>query len=222
MQQRYYSTMDVPTGNPPQASSLSHKVMMVFAMAAAFVCGVNAIARVTSKVTHPASRSTTLVQVHQATRGIRPPVAQRTTLPPLEASKPDFEDQTPPRQMQKSTATLSPMDAATTAAALSFAAAGPAYADVGAVAGILGFLSSALNFYQLILFVRILMTWFPQLDTSSMPWRAIAAAGDPVLNGSRGLVPPIAGLDFGPTLVLLALNYVCSSFDDAVAAMSGY
>ena len=214
--------MDVPAVNT-QASSLPHKFMTVFAMAAAFVCGVSAVARVTSQVTRTTSASTTLVQVHQATRGIRPPVAQRTTLPPLAASRPEFEDEIPPRQVQKSTTTLSPMDAATTAAALSFAAAGPAYADAGAgVAGVLGLLSSALNFYQLILFVRILMTWFPQLDASTMPWRAIAAAGDPVLNGSRGLVPPIAGLDFGPTLVLLALNYVCSSFDDVVASMSGY
>jgi YggT family protein len=108
-------------------------------------------------------------------------------------------------------------------AAASLAAAGPALAAGALASGvgtILSLLLMFLNFYQFALFIRILLTWIPNVDMSSAPLQFLARITDPLLNGTRGLLPPIFGLDFGPTLVLIALNYITDSVQAAVNTMA--
>lgn len=225
-----YSIEVAPTAAPMPWST---KGVTLFSLVATAVCGVTAVARMSCHAPagsamdfcpRSAAAAPTLLHVHQAqAQSVRPQVQARARVPPVRAA-PQFDDEVQqPVEAARPTLQFSHATAAATAASLAMAA--PALADsgtTGAVVGILGLLSSVLNFYQLVLFIRIGMTWFPNLDTSTLPWNVIARAADPVLNGTRGLVPPIAGLDFGPTLVLLAFNYVTSSLDSSITQLTGF
>jgi YggT family protein len=52
----------------------------------------------------------------------------------------------------------------------------------------------------LLFLFRIVMTWYPQLDTSSFPYRWIVAPTEPFLAPSRRLIPPLGGVDITPIL----------------------
>jgi YggT family protein len=74
-----------------------------------------------------------------------------------------------------------------------------------------------LQVYWVILFARILLSWFP--PPRSGPARSIVElvydVTDPVLNLVRGLLPPIrmgmAGLDLSPILVFVAIYVIQAS-----------
>lgn len=62
-------------------------------------------------------------------------------------------------------------------------------------------------FYYLLLIIRILLTWFPNIDWYSQPFALIRALTDPFLNIFRGIIPPIGGvLDISPILAFIALQ----------------
>lgn len=69
-------------------------------------------------------------------------------------------------------------------------------------------LSSFINFYLLILTIRILLTWFPNVDWSSQPFAALSQITDPYLNIFRSLLPPMGGIDFSPILGFLLLSFI--------------
>ncbi|MFM1812079.1 MAG: hypothetical protein RLZZ336_1017 [Cyanobacteriota bacterium] len=68
-------------------------------------------------------------------------------------------------------------------------------------------LARTLEIYSLILLVRVLLSWFPNLDWGSNPVLAtVSSITDPYLNAFRGLIPPIGGLDLSAILAFLALQ----------------
>jgi YggT family protein len=68
-------------------------------------------------------------------------------------------------------------------------------------------LARTLEIYSLILLVRVLLSWFPNLDWGSNPILAtVSSITDPYLNAFRGLIPPIGGLDLSAILAFLALQ----------------
>jgi len=56
--------------------------------------------------------------------------------------------------------------------------------------------------------VRVLLTWFPNLDWSNPVLSSVSAITDPYLNIFRGLIPPIGGLDLSAIVAFLALQLV--------------
>ena len=74
------------------------------------------------------------------------------------------------------------------------------------------------NLYTALLFIRILLSWFPNIDWSSMPFSVLSQLTDPYLNLFRSIIPPLGGLDFSPILALLLLQVVQSALP-AVANM---
>ena len=53
--------------------------------------------------------------------------------------------------------------------------------------------------YLLLLFVRVLLTWFPNVNWMRQPWTMLRQVTDPYLNLFRNLIPPIMGqIDFTP------------------------
>lgn len=42
----------------------------------------------------------------------------------------------------------------------------------------------------------------------SEPFRFLRTITDPVLNGCRGIIPPISGIDVSPMLLFFGLNFV--------------
>ena len=56
--------------------------------------------------------------------------------------------------------------------------------------------------------MRVLLTWFPNLDWSNPVLSSVSAITDPYLNIFRGLIPPIGGLDLSAIVAFLALQLV--------------
>ena len=74
------------------------------------------------------------------------------------------------------------------------------------IATLLSVLSRTLEIYSLILLVRVLLSWFPNMDWSNPLLSTVSSITDPYLNAFRGLIPPIGGLDISAILAFLALN----------------
>lgn len=61
--------------------------------------------------------------------------------------------------------------------------------------------------YNALLIVRILLSWFPQLNWSNPILSVLSQLTDPYLNLFRGIIPPIGGLDFSPWLAFMLLSF---------------
>ena len=75
-----------------------------------------------------------------------------------------------------------------------------------AVSLLLSVLVRTLSIYSLILLVRVLLSWFPNLDWSNPVLSTVSSITDPYLNAFRGLIPPLGGLDLSAIVAFLALN----------------
>ena len=81
-------------------------------------------------------------------------------------------------------------------------------------------LSQTLNIYLLVLLVRVLLSWFPNLDWSNPVLSGVSAITDPYLNAFRGLIPPVGGLDLSAIVAFLAIQLL-QSLVQAGASMVG-
>ncbi|MFN5836858.1 MAG: YggT family protein [Pseudanabaena sp.] len=63
-----------------------------------------------------------------------------------------------------------------------------------------------LQIYSILLIIRILLTWFPNVDWYKQPFATLSQVTDPYLNLFRSIIPPLGGMDFSPILAFLALN----------------
>ena len=84
-------------------------------------------------------------------------------------------------------------------------------------------LAQTLQIYSLVLIVRVLLSWFPNLDWSNPVLSSGSAITDPYLNAFRGLIPPLGGIDLSALLAFLALNLLQSLVNQSISAffMSG-
>ena len=76
------------------------------------------------------------------------------------------------------------------------------------IAKITEVLFSTITIYNYLLIIRILLTWFPNLDTSNPILVNLFAITDPYLNVFRGVIPPIGGLDLSPILAFISLSLI--------------
>ncbi len=87
-------------------------------------------------------------------------------------------------------------------------------------------ISKFLQIYFVLLIVRILLSWFPNIDWSNPIFSTISQLTDPYLNLFRSIIPPIGGLDLSAILAILALQLVSGLVDAAgsniVAMTYGY
>ncbi len=63
-----------------------------------------------------------------------------------------------------------------------------------------------LSIFSLLLLLRVLLSWFPNLPWENPLLAALASITDPYLNLFRGLIPPIGGLDLSAILAFLTLS----------------
>ena len=68
------------------------------------------------------------------------------------------------------------------------------------LATLLQVLAQTLEIYSLVLIVRVLLSWFPNLDWSNPVLSTVSSITDPYLNAVRGLIPPLGGLDLSAIL----------------------
>jgi YggT family protein len=71
---------------------------------------------------------------------------------------------------------------------------------------VLQVLAQTLSIYTLVLLVRVLLSWFPNLDWSNPILSSVSAITDPYLNAFRGLIPPVGGLDLSSLVAFVALQ----------------
>ena len=78
------------------------------------------------------------------------------------------------------------------------------------IAYVLGVLAFAVNIYSFVLFVRVLLSWFPNVDLSNPILSGVVSISDPYLNMFRGVIPPLGGFDLSAILAFVALNLLRS------------
>ena len=69
-------------------------------------------------------------------------------------------------------------------------------------------LATFLQIYFYLLLLRILLSWFPNVDWFSAPFSILSQLTDPYLNLFRSIIPPLGGIDFSPILAILLLQFV--------------
>jgi len=70
---------------------------------------------------------------------------------------------------------------------------------------------SVAQIFQLIyviLVLRILLTWFPNIDWWKQPFKFMHEFSEPFFAPFRKIIPPIGGLDISPIAAVLVLNIV--------------
>ena len=77
---------------------------------------------------------------------------------------------------------------------------------------IAGALATFLNIYFVLLIVRILLSWFPNVNWLSPPFSVLSQLTDPYLNVFRSIIPPLGGMDFSPMLAIFLLQFVANLF----------
>lgn len=65
---------------------------------------------------------------------------------------------------------------------------------------------SLLQLYSIVLLIRVLITWIPNLDYSNPIVRFLFNITEPVLQPIRNVLPPMSGIDFSPIIVFLAIS----------------
>ena len=67
-----------------------------------------------------------------------------------------------------------------------------------------------LNFYEMLIFVQVLLSWFVSSGNTFVVdvYGALSTLVDPFVNLFRRFIPPLAGLDWSPFIAILVLQLV--------------
>ncbi|MDY6936278.1 MAG: YggT family protein [Cyanobacteriota bacterium] len=77
-----------------------------------------------------------------------------------------------------------------------------------------------LNIYFVLLIIRILLSWFPNVNWFDPPFSVLSQLTDPYLNVFRSIIPPIGGIDISAILAILLLQFVQSLVASIPAALA--
>merc|ERR1712224_312282 len=64
-----------------------------------------------------------------------------------------------------------------------------------------------LPIYSLLMIVRLVMSWKPDLDVKKFPWSIVFNSTEPFLAATRKIVPPLAGVDISPVIWLATISF---------------
>jgi len=81
---------------------------------------------------------------------------------------------------------------------------------------------SFINIYLVLLFIRVLLSWFPSISWYNQPWLTLSQLTDPYLNLFRSIIPPLGGIDFSPILAFLLLQFLATLFKLAGGAGASF
>lgn len=71
-------------------------------------------------------------------------------------------------------------------------------------------LANFINIYLILLFIRILLSWFQTAGWAQQVLSFLGPITDPYLNIFRSFIPPLGGIDFSPILAIIVLNVVAA------------
>jgi len=78
-----------------------------------------------------------------------------------------------------------------------------------------------INIYLLLIFIRILLSWFQTADWANTVMSFLSPITDTYLNLFRSVIPPLGGMDFSPILAMFALQILASALG-AVPVMASF
>ncbi len=82
-------------------------------------------------------------------------------------------------------------------------------------------LANFLNIYLAIIFVRLLLTWFPNIDWMQQIVGFLSPVTDPYLNLFR-FVPPIGSIDLSPIIAIFALQFAMQALTALEPMLSNF
>lgn len=78
-----------------------------------------------------------------------------------------------------------------------------------ATAGLISsILRPTLSLSSLLMIVRIVLTWYPEIDATKMPWSVAYTPTEPLLDATRKVVKPFNGLDVSPIVWVAILSFL--------------
>jgi YggT family protein len=80
-------------------------------------------------------------------------------------------------------------------------------------------ISSFVSIYLVLLFIRILLSWFPQVNWFDPPFSILSQLTDPYLNIFRSIIPPLGGIDFSAILAIVLLQVIQAAVLPSVAGL---
>ena len=69
-------------------------------------------------------------------------------------------------------------------------------------------IAGVINFYEVLVFVYVLMSWFPMRGMLYDVYGVIGSVVEPYVGVFRRFIPPLGGLDFSPWAAILVLEVV--------------
>jgi YggT family protein len=83
-------------------------------------------------------------------------------------------------------------------------------------------LNTFIQLYTALLFIRVLLTWFPTINWYNQPFSALSQITDPYLNVFRSFIPPLGGIDLSPMLAIILLQVVGQVIGSLVGGLQGF
>lgn len=84
-------------------------------------------------------------------------------------------------------------------------------------------LATFINIYMVLLIIRFLLTWFPNINWYDPPFSFLSQLTDPYVNLFRSIIPPMGGIDFiSPTLAILVLQLAAGFLNSLVPRLAMY
>ncbi len=81
---------------------------------------------------------------------------------------------------------------------------------------VISYLISFVNLFFTVLdwliIIRILLSWFPNIDPYNPLVMLLRQITDPILEPARRIIPPLGMIDFSPIVVLLVLDLIIRPF----------
>jgi YggT family protein len=75
-------------------------------------------------------------------------------------------------------------------------------------AGVGGILDALLRFYEVLIIIYVLMSWFPVRGMLYDVYSVLGSIVEPYLGVFRRVIPVFGGIDFSPWVAILALEFV--------------
>ncbi|MCB0100232.1 MAG: YggT family protein [Caldilineaceae bacterium] len=75
-------------------------------------------------------------------------------------------------------------------------------------------LANVIQLYIIVLLIRILITWIPNLDPYNPLVQILNQVTEPILEPARRLIPPIGMIDISPIVVFFVLQILVSVLHD--------
>ncbi len=73
---------------------------------------------------------------------------------------------------------------------------------------VLQILDGTIGLFTMLVFIKCLLSWFPNINQYDQPFRTLNKIVNPVIDPVRRVIPPISGLDLSPMILIIGLQLI--------------